>query len=359
MKWILVAALLLLGGCYHRIESETSQDGYADAPNGPIVVASHRELSERPYYPMEHSGNIRTDSAAYRAWQLDLGGETLRVKEIPVDYSYRRSMFGGESAPWRLLPLDGGFVPMDCIWQLPWQFAGSRIRCSQPPAKTMVTVLGARPLHFQLTDTRLSFGRNGRCTVDLERLNPLAGKPIIERIGFIEMPVSRFGLARIDAERAYLTDVSQPGIALYLLDCGKVSVLGSAFSAKEAADAAQFGEPSLFAIDVVPDGSLTKPAVLRSVRVADGKFAMSVTRADGRILPVDKFSAFDIVCLSTCFEAPSAAFLAGKPDLLLGDVRALFIESRIEMSIVLYDPARRKRIERKASVSDDGAWPRP
>jgi hypothetical protein len=80
--------LMGLSACgYTSIKPEDRAAGFANTPDGPLVVEAHVELSEGVMMPMSHSTPIRIDAMEFRAWLAQ--GDSLR--EVKVPYRYRRA----------------------------------------------------------------------------------------------------------------------------------------------------------------------------------------------------------------------------------------------------------------------------
>jgi hypothetical protein len=346
-----LAMLAGLASCgYTPVAPEDRPAGFANTPEGLLVVEAHVEMSEGMRTPMDHSTPLRIDGMAFRAWLTK--GDTLR--EIKVPYRYQH---GDGPEPQSVVPVDGKLVPLTCHWGSPLRLADGALRCadlSEPPA---VMLLGGRPMRFGIAGTRLTFGRDNRCTVDLAAIDPAASQPLVSPI--LEdtpdpWPSARFGLARIDESRAYLAALALPDVPLFLLDCSKAVPLGTAFDTGRP-----FEHDRLYVVDMVPDGSLRTPAVLRSERMDDPPppYAMTVRRAGGKVFSYDRVAADQpLVWTFNGLDGGPTAFFGSDPSTLVFDARILREGARTSAELHLVDVAtgeERTRIVAAPSVAGE------
>lgn len=335
MKAYAAAAMLVgLAGCgYSSIEPEDRLAGFANTPDGLLLVEAHVEMSEGVMGPMDHSTPIRIDAMDFRAWLAQ--GDTLREVEVP--YHYRR---GDGEEPSTVVPLDGTLVPLACHWSWPLRLADGALRCARLDETPAVMLLGGRPMRFGIRGTRLIFGRDDRCLVDLAAIDPAASEPLVSPI--LEdtpdpSPSARFGLAVIDGNRAYLAALALPDVPLFLLDCSNAVPLGTAFDTGRS-----FEHDRLYVVDMVPDGSLRTPAVLRSERMDDPPppYAMTVRRAGGQVFSYERIVADDPLAWTfTGLDGGLTGFFGNDPSTLVFDTRILREDARISAELHLVDVA--------------------
>ena len=330
-----LAMLVGLAGCGHSpIEPEDRPAGFVNTPEGLLLVEAHVEMSEGLMTPMDHSTPIRIDAMAFRAWLAQDG--TLR--EIDVPYTYRR---GDGPEPVTVVPMEGKLIPLACYWGGPLRFADGVLRCAKLEETPAVMLLGGRPMRFGIAGTRLTFGRDNRCTVDLAAIDPDAAQRLLSPIleGTPDpWPSARFGLAKIDESRAYLAALALPDVPIFLLECSKAVPLGTAFNTGRP-----FEHDRLYVVDMVPDGSLGTPAILRSERMDDPPppYAMTVRRAGGKVFSYDRVAADDPLAWTfTGLDSGGVTgFFGSDPATLVFNTRIVREDGRISAELDLVDVA--------------------
>lgn len=330
------AAALLVGlaGCgYSPIAPEDRPAGFANTPDGLLLVEAHVEMSEGVMGPMDHSTPTRIDAMAFRAWLAQ--GDTLH--EIEVPYRYQR---GDGPEPLSVVLLDGKLTPLACHWSRPMRLADGTLRCASVAEAPAVMLLGGRMMRFDLAGTRLGFGRDDRCKVDLAAIDPAAAQPLVSPVydGTPDpWPSARFALVPIDASRAYLAALALPDVPLFLLDCSTAVPLGTAFDTGRP-----FEHDRLYVVDMVPDGSLRTPAILRSERMDDPSppYAMTVRRAGGKVFSYDRVAADDPLAWTfTGLDGGLTGFFGSDPSTLVFNTRLVRKDGGISAELHLVDVA--------------------
>ncbi len=350
----LSAAGAMLAGCgYTSIAPEDRPAGFANTPEGLLLVEAHVEMSEGVRTPMDHSTPMRIDAMAFRAWLAQ--GDSLR--EITVPYRYRR---GDGPEPNTVVPLDGKLVPLACHWSWPLRWADGALRCAKLDETPAVMLLGGRMMRFDVAGTRLTFGRGGRCAVDLAVIDPAAAQPLVSPIleGTPDpSPSARFGLAPIDGNRAYLAALALPDVPIFLLDCSKAVPLGTAFDTGRP-----FEHDRLYVVDMVPDGSPRTPAVLRSERMDDPPppYAMTVRRAGGKVFSYGRAVADDPLSWTfTGLDGGPTGFFGSDPSTLVFDARVSRKNGRISAEVQLVDVATGKERTKIVAAQSAGREQQP
>jgi hypothetical protein len=223
---------------------------------------------------------------------------------------------------------------------MPLRWADGVLRCAELSETPGVMLLGGRSMRFDFEGARLTFGRNGRCAVDLAAIDPDALKPLVNPVydGTPDpWPSARFGLAPIDESRTYLAALALPDVPLFLLDCGNAIPLGTAFNTGRP-----FEHDRLYVVDMVPDGSLGTPAILRSERTDDPPppYDMTVRRAGGKVFSYDRVVADDPFSWTfTGLDGGVTGFLGSDPATLVFNTRILRKGGRILAELHLVDVA--------------------
>jgi hypothetical protein len=335
-----VAMLAGLAGCYSPAAPEDRAAGFANTPAGLLVVEAHVEMSEGVMMPMAHSTPIRIDAMDFRAWLVR--GDSLREVEVP--YRYRR---GDGPEPATVVPVEGALLPLACHTSMPLRWANGVLRCARLDEPPAVMLLGGRPFRFGFAGTRLSFGHGDRCAVDLAAIDPAAAKSLVSPVYNDTpdpLPSARFGLAAIDGNRAYLAALALPDVPLFLLDCSNAVPLGTAFDTGRP-----FEHDRLYVVDMVPDGSLRTPAVLRSERMDDPPppYDMTVRRAGGKVFTYDRVVADDPLSWTfTGLNSGVTGFFGSDPSTLVFDTRVVRKGGRVSAELHLVDvPTGKERVE--------------
>jgi hypothetical protein len=214
-------------------------------------------------------------------------------------------------------------------------------------------LLGGRPMRFGFSGARLTFGANDRCKVDLAAIDPEALKPLVNPVydGTPDpWPSARFGLAPIGEGRAYLAALALPDVPIFLLDCSKTIPLGNAFDTGRP-----FEHDRLYVVDMVPDGSLRTPAILRSERMDDPPppYDMTVRRADGTVFSYDRDMADNPLSWTfTGLEGGLTGFYGSDPSTLVFDARIIREAGGVRAELQLVDVATgEERIKQVAARS--------
>ena len=341
--WALAPALLL-GGCWKSVGSEDRSGGWINTADGVVVVETRVELSEGPMTPMAHSTPIRIDAARFRAWQVTPGNGASPLVERAVDYHYE----GRGEAPGSVVPLGDALVPLACHFSSAWRIDDNRIACDETNGGVRVGMMGGRAMRFAVEDGELAFGPGGACRV------PLAADPPGDPYDALGLP-PRYSLAPIDARRAYLADSGQPGVALYLLDCGEKVELGTAYDSDLPPDPWRF-----VVVDMVPDGSIRTPAILSSARQDNPPppYELRVRRGDGREFFFERVIADDPYNYTFNFDGPPTGFFASDPNTLIYDAQASHAQGMTQVVLSLVDVASGSEEERRYSTRDEG-WRDP
>lgn len=331
--WVAAAMLVALAGCYSPIAPDDRPAGFVNTPEGLLLVEAHVEMSQGARTPMDHSIPTRIDAMEFRAWLARR--DTLR--EIKVPYRYER---GDGPEPFTVVPRDEGFVPLACHWSLPVRWDNGVLRCASVTESPAVMLLGGRTMRFSVTGTRLTFARDDACAVDLAAIDPAAAQPLVNPIfeGTPDpSPSARFALAPIDDRRAYLAALALPDVPLFLVDCSRAIPLGTAFDTGRP-----FAHDRLYVVDMVPDGSLRTPAILRSERIDDPPppYAMTVRRAGGKVFSYDRVVADDPLAWTfSGVDGAPTGFFGNDPSTLVFDARVLRKNDRVSAEIHLVDVA--------------------
>lgn len=330
----LLLALAGLTGCYSSVAPEDWAAGFANTPDGLLIVETHVEMSEGVMMPMDHSTPTRIDAMDFRAWLVR--GDTLTEVEVP--YRYRRG--DGPEPAATVVSVAGELFPLACHTSRPLRWADGVLRCATLDEAPGVMLLGGRPMRFGFSGARLTFGADDRCKVDLAAIDPAALKPLVNPVYDDTpdpWPSARFALAPIDESRAYLAALALPDVPIFLLDCSTAIPLGSAFDTGRP-----FEHDRLYVVDMVPDGSLRTPAILRSERMDDPPppYAMTVRRAEGKVFTYDRVVADDPLSWTfTGLDGGQTGFYGSDPSTLVFDSRILREDGRISAELHLVDVA--------------------